>query len=96
MSPPSVFPFGSLKGVGTKFNTAETFDAIYKQFKGKTPAIGAYFFFQPTIIPTDPELFKNILVKDFASFHDRGFFYNKVDQPVSAKYCDITLTTTKT
>lgn len=85
ISPPSSFPFGSLKGVGRKHNAAEGIDIVYKQFKGKTTAVGAFIFFKPTIIPIDPELFKNILVRDFTSFHDRGFFHNKVDQPISAK-----------
>lgn len=85
LSPSSSFPFGSLKGVGSKTTLAEKLDTIYKNYKGKTPAVGMYFFLHPTIIPIDPELCKNIFVRDFASFHDRGFYYNKEDDPVSAK-----------
>jgi cytochrome P450 family 6 len=85
LSPPSVFPFGSLKGVGTKVTTAEGVQEIYKKFKGKTPAAGIFFFLSPSLLPIDPELIKNILVRDFSSFHDRGFYYNKEDDPTSAK-----------
>jgi cytochrome P450 family 6 len=85
LSPQSSFPFGSLKGVGSKLTACETIDVIYKQFKGKAPAVGIYFFVEPTILPLDPELYKNILVRDFSSFHDRGFYYNKEDEPTSAK-----------
>lgn len=85
LSPPSIFPFGSMKGIGTSISGAEGIDVIYKKFKGKAPAIGTYFFLNPTLLPIDPELFKNILVRDFSSFHDRGFYYNKEDEPTSAK-----------
>lgn len=85
VSPPSVIPFGSLKGVGTKFTVCEAVDEIYKQFKGKAPAVGIYLFAQPAIVPLDPELCKNMLVRDFTSFQDRGFYSNKEDDPTSAK-----------
>jgi len=72
------FPLGNLSGVGTKITNTEKLDYYYKKFKGKAPAIGLYNFLSPTILPIDPELVKNILVRDFNSFHDRGLFYNKV------------------
>lgn len=82
----SSFPFGSLKGAGTKVTMAEKIDSIYKEFKGKAPVVGTFFFFDPTLITLDPELCKNICVRDFSSFHDRGFYSNKADDPLSAKY----------
>lgn len=85
-SPKSVFPFGSLKDVGTKIATFESTAAIYQEFKDKESVVGCYSFLKPTIMPLDPELIKNILVRDFNSFHDRGFYYNKEDDPTSAKY----------
>lgn len=85
LSPPSSFPSGSLKGVATKATLAETMDVIYKEYKGKAPAIGIYTFLEPAIMPVDPELIKNILVRDFSSFTNRGFYYNKEDDPTSAK-----------
>ncbi|XP_070493939.1 uncharacterized protein [Chironomus tepperi] len=78
------FPLGNLSGVGTKTTNAEKIDYYYKKFKGKAPAIGLYNFLSPAIIPIDPELVKNILVRDFNSFHDRGLFYNKRDDPIGA------------
>lgn len=84
------FPFGSLKGVGTKISRTEAFDVFYKKFKGKTPAAGIFFFFSPVVMPIDPDLVKNILVKEFSSFTDRGFYYNSND--VSAKFVFINLT----
>lgn len=72
------FPLGNLSGVGTKKTNTENLDYFYKKFKGQVPAVGLYNFLSPVILPIDPELVKNILVKDFNSFHDRGLFYNKV------------------
>ncbi|KAL7026324.1 hypothetical protein ACKWTF_013857 [Chironomus riparius] len=72
------FPFGTLRGVGRSTTSAENLDYYYKKFKGKAPAVGLYNFLSPTLLPIDPELIKNILVRDFQSFHDRGFYFDKV------------------
>lgn len=79
------FPFGSLKGVATQRTLHETIEIIYNDFKGKTPIVGIYSFMSPTVVPIDPEIIKDILVREFSSFHDRGFYYNKKDDPLSAK-----------
>lgn len=78
-------PLGSLSGVGTKITTAEKLDEYYKKFKGKTPAVGFYSSVSPAILAIEPEFVKNVLVRDFQSFHDRGFYFNKEDDPISAK-----------
>ena len=78
------FPFGNFSGVGYNTTLAEKFDEIYKEFKGKAPICGYYTFLSPTLMPLDPELAKNILIRDFNSFHDRGFYYNRKDDPLSA------------
>lgn len=80
----SSFPFGSMKGVRT--GTFEDNDKIYKEFRGKTPAAGTFTFIKPTLMVLDLELVKNILIRDFSTFQDRGFFYNKEDDPISVKY----------
>lgn len=78
------FPFGNLSGVGYKMTATEKFDQLYKELKGQTPIMGIYAFLSPTLMPIDPEAVKNILVRDFSSFTDRGFYYNKKDDPLSA------------
>lgn len=83
-SPKPSFPFGSMKGVGTKVNLAIAMDKIYKRYKGNS-VVGIFSFLSPQIMPLHPELIKDILVRDFSSFHDRGFYYNKEDDPLSAK-----------
>lgn len=84
LTTPISFPFGSLKHLGTKIPTCLGFDEFYKNFKGKVSAVGLYFFFSPTLMILDIELIKDIFIREFSSFHDRGFFYNKEDDPLSA------------
>jgi cytochrome P450 family 6 len=79
------FPFGNLKGVGTKITSCEALDVHYKKYKTKAPVVGIYSFFTPNLMVTDPELLKNILVRDFTSFTDRGMYHNEKDDPTSAK-----------
>lgn len=84
ISVPTSFPFGNLKGMGTKIPTCEGLDSFYKAYKGKAKALGIYFFVSPTLMIMDIELLKNVFIRDFTSFHDRGFYYNKEDDPMSA------------
>ena len=81
---PTDFFFGNLKGVGSKLSSFQRFDELYKTYKGKLQAVGMYFFVSPTLMVLDLKLLKNIFIRDFASFQDRGFYYNKKDDPLSA------------
>lgn len=78
------FLYGNLKGVSEFHHEGLLTQKFYKEYKGKGPFVGVYFFLKPVAIPTDIELVKNILIKDFNFFHDRGLFYNERDDPLSA------------
>ena len=78
------FPFGNLKGVGTKIHNSELMVKVYKGLKGKGPFGGIYFFTNPVAVITDLELIKTVLIKDFSNFSDRGIYYNEKDDPLSA------------
>lgn len=78
-------PYGNLKGVGEKFHVAYVLQNIYNTFKGSgAKYCGAYFYSRPIAIILDLDLAKDILVKDFNMFMDRGLYYNKRDDPLSA------------
>lgn len=79
-----VFPYGSIAGVGTVIHSAQLMQQIYTKFKGKDRIAGLYTIFSPSAVVLDPELFKNILIKDFAYFDERGTYYNEKDDPISA------------
>ncbi|XP_037902820.1 probable cytochrome P450 6a14 [Hermetia illucens] len=75
-------PFGNLPIRQVHF--IDTTDPIYKQKKPGYPFMGAYFFRNPVVIPTDLDFIQNILVKDFSYFHERGMYVNEEDDPLSA------------
>jgi len=77
------FPYGNLKGMGTSVHGSQIMLKLYKKLKGNGPFGGIYFFIQPAILVTDPELAKSIFVKDFNYFHDRGVYFNEKDDPLS-------------
>lgn len=79
------FPFGSLKGVGSSVTSYELLDKFYQKFKGKEKFVGFYAFFSPNLLILDPDLVKEILTREFPSFGHRGMYYNKKDDPTSAK-----------
>lgn len=84
VGPPTSFPFGSIKGFGSTVHVGTGMQKYYNEFKGKAKALGIYIFLSPTLLIVDIELVKNIYIRDFSSFHDRGFYYNKEDDPLSA------------
>lgn len=77
------FPFGNIKSMGFSKHTSEIFKQFYDLKKGQAPCIGFYMFSEPSLIAIDPEFIKNILVRDFDYFHDRGIFVNLKDDPLS-------------
>ncbi|XP_001847405.2 probable cytochrome P450 6a14 [Culex quinquefasciatus] len=81
---PGQFPMGSLKGMGSKYHLIQITDRIYSKFKGTGSMAGFYVTLSPTVLVTDLELVKQILVKDFNSFRDRGMYYNEKEDPLSA------------
>lgn len=77
------FPFGSLEGVGYKIHFSQVSRKYYEEYKNKAKAIGLYFFMAPVAFITDLDTVKDILVKDFSNFHDRGLYVNKKTDPLS-------------
>jgi hypothetical protein len=43
------------------------------EFKGKAPVLGFFNFTTPYLLVTDPELAKQIMIKDFKSFRNNEF-----------------------
>lgn len=75
---------GNMSGVGTIDHWNSRLSQIYNEYKNKTPAVGIFASVIPNLLITDVELAKTILVKDFAKFHDHGFYFNERDDPLSA------------
>lgn len=80
--PPLLF-YGNMKGMGSKYHFRDIHQRIYNQFKGKTPIAGMYMFFKRVAFITDLNLIKQLLIKDFRFFPDRGVFSNVRDEPLT-------------
>ncbi|XP_055683654.1 probable cytochrome P450 6a14 [Lutzomyia longipalpis] len=80
---PPKFPLGNLRGVGKVKHSGVFIREVYEYIKRKDTLGGVFFFVRPVVVPTDLDLIKQVLVKDFQSFHDRGFYVNERDDPLS-------------
>ncbi|XP_069671901.1 probable cytochrome P450 6a14 [Periplaneta americana] len=78
------FPAGNLSDVMYSRKTiGEVYADFYRKFQGHRFA-GIYQFHAPMLLALDPELIKNILVKDFEHFHDRRFPFDEKIEPLGA------------
>jgi cytochrome P450 family 6 len=78
------FPFGNFKDlIFFRKPIGDVFTDLYKKLDGEKYG-GTYMFTKPGFIFRDPEIIKNVLVKDFTSFHDRGIFMDEELEPLSA------------
>ena len=78
---PSI-PFGNAKGLGSDINPGHFIKNLYDKYKPTGAKLcGVYFFTNPIAVILNLDLVKNIMVKDFAVFDERGlyaynFFFN--------------------
>lgn len=78
-------PLGSLHYKGQCFNLAELTQTYYNQMKKCTnDFLGFFFIHKPSILVTNLDFVKQILVKDFEYFQSHGTYYNEKDDPLSA------------
>lgn len=79
------FPFGDFGFSIVNENMAVTTDRIYRSFP-EEKVVGMWNTFQPTLLVRDADVIKDVLVKEFMSFHDRGFYVNEKVDPLSGKH----------
>lgn len=79
-----IFPLGNFWKVGISMHFIHKINSIYREFKGKDVLCGIYIFTRPVTMILDLELIKNIMVKDFYQFSDRGLYHNEQTDPLSA------------
>ncbi|XP_069672102.1 probable cytochrome P450 6a14 [Periplaneta americana] len=77
------FPFGNFSDIVLQRKSiGEVFKKLYDQLEGNKYA-GTYMFTKAEFLFRDPEIIKNVLVKDFSNFHDRGFYINEEREPLT-------------
>ncbi|XP_001361455.2 probable cytochrome P450 317a1 [Drosophila pseudoobscura] len=59
------------------------YSALYSKFKGSGPFCGFYALLQPRALILDRELIRQIMIKDFWNFNDRGLYCNQKTDPLS-------------
>ncbi|XP_011190520.2 probable cytochrome P450 6a21 [Zeugodacus cucurbitae] len=74
---------GNLYGVAKTMSIGEAFTKVYRRYVGSGPFCGIYFLQNPSVLVLTPELTKQVLIKDFANFTDRGLYTNEKDDPLS-------------
>lgn len=78
-----VFPVGDLlQLVKQEMSTGDFYQHLYEKTK-ENRFIGIYNFTKPSLLVNDPELIKQILVRDFSYFTDRGVYSNEKADPLS-------------
>ncbi|XP_023934742.1 probable cytochrome P450 6a14 [Bicyclus anynana] len=83
LGPKPVFPFGNIeKVVRRKDQFFQPFCDNYYKYK-HLPYVGMYCFNQPVLSINDPELAKQILIKDFDHFQSHGIFSGGSGDPLA-------------
>lgn len=78
-----VLPYGNLKGIGKTHHLRQIMKIYYEKNKRVGPFGGFFFFLKPAVVIFDLDLARDILIKDFNNFIDRGMFYNERDDPLT-------------
>uniref|UniRef100_U5EL38 Putative cytochrome n=1 Tax=Corethrella appendiculata TaxID=1370023 RepID=U5EL38_9DIPT len=79
------FPYGNIPRNYKNEPFSMIFTKLYRKLKASNDSfVGAYLYFMPVAIAMNLETIKNILIKDFQHFEDRGLYYNGKDEPISA------------
>lgn len=79
-----IFPIGNMLDAFKQKHFAFTAQEFYNKLKHHGDYAGVFFFKKPVLVILSPEFAKTVLVKDFQYFVDRGVYYNKADDPLSA------------
>ncbi|XP_063706964.1 cytochrome P450 6a9-like [Culicoides brevitarsis] len=82
--PKITFPLGTIQSGKHRVHSSLSTLKHYQQFKKLSPICGQFLTIQPAILALDIDLIKNILIKDFENFHDRGIYFNESLDPLSA------------
>lgn len=86
---PTFFIGNMGKFLAAKESTPQIFEDFYYKSKPER-FIGMYNFYKPSLLITDPELIHNIMIKDFAHFHDHAIMTDVENDPLSGHLFSLT------
>jgi len=77
------FPFGKFAdGLLFRKSIGHVLEDVYKKLEGEKFG-EIYSFTKPMFVFRDPDIIKNVLVKDFMSFHDHALFIDEELEPLT-------------
>lgn len=77
-----VFPYGNFKeALLQQKSFGDQVDDLYN--RSTEPVIGIWTAFKSTILIRDPEVVRQVFIKDFTTFHDRGLYCDEQRDPLS-------------
>jgi cytochrome P450 family 6 len=78
-----IFPFGNFADAFFfRKSIGHVLEDVYKKLEGEKYG-GIYAFTKPMFVFRDPDIIKNVLVKDFTSFHDHALFRDEEVEPLT-------------
>lgn len=80
------FPYGNARGISKKYSSNEFVQRMYLKLKSMNvgPVAGVYIYVHRQAYLMDLDLIKQVLVRDFNIFTNRGIYHNEKDDPLSA------------
>lgn len=88
---PGIF-FGNMKDIMTlKIPQSQKFTEFYNYFKNSGHSYGGIFELRtPVLLVCSPDIIKDMMVKNFGTFHDRGLEFDEEWDPLSANLVNVT------
>lgn len=83
LTKPPHFFLGNLKDVARTVHFSERQIECYNDFKDRDKFFGFYMLNKPVAVITDLELVRDVCVKVFRKFHDRGVYVNEKADPLT-------------
>ncbi|XP_043511352.1 probable cytochrome P450 6a20 isoform X1 [Frieseomelitta varia] len=81
--PKPAFFFGNtMEHMFARISLAQYLKKLYEEYKNE-PMVGLYMRRSPVLVLKDPELIKDVLIKDFPIFSDRGLTVHERTEPLS-------------
>ncbi|KAH8410923.1 hypothetical protein KR222_009875, partial [Zaprionus bogoriensis] len=78
------FPMGNMNGFRTTRHFKDILTPLYERFKiTGAPFAGFYMMLRPVVLVLDTKLAKEVLIRDFSNFEDRGMYHNERDDPLT-------------
>ncbi|XP_058979626.1 cytochrome P450 6A1-like [Musca domestica] len=74
---------GNMNGLRTQRCMGDILADYYRKFKGCGPFAGIFNGQRPGVVLLDKQLIKQVLIKDFTQFTDRGLYYNEKSDPLT-------------